>query len=49
MKFTFTKQQVIVPIPLFLDENGIDTNSVLVSVEIEGDKVVITYKDGDKR
>lgn len=49
MKFTFIKQQVIIPIPLFLDENGIDTKAKLVSVEIEGDKVVITYKDGDKQ
>ncbi|MEK4879463.1 MULTISPECIES: hypothetical protein [Paenibacillus] len=49
MKFNFTKQQVIVPIPLFLDENGIDTNAELVSVEIQGDKVVITYKDGDNQ
>lgn len=48
MKFNFTKQQVIVPIPLFLDENGIDTNAELVSVEIQEGKVVITYKDGDK-
>lgn len=47
MKFNFTKQQVIVPIPLFLDENGIDADSELVSVEIQGDKVVITYKDGN--
>ncbi|MEK5178237.1 hypothetical protein [Paenibacillus odorifer] len=49
MKFNFTKQQVIVPIPLFLDENGIDTDSELVCVEIQGDKVVITYKDGDNQ
>ncbi|MEK5358836.1 hypothetical protein [Paenibacillus sp. FSL L8-0709] len=49
MKFNFTKMQVIVPIPLFLDENGIDTDSELVSVEIQGDKVVITYKDGNKQ
>lgn len=49
MKFNFTKQQVIVPIPLFLDENGIATNAELVSVEIEGDKVVITYKDGKQQ
>ncbi|MEK4880153.1 MULTISPECIES: hypothetical protein [Paenibacillus] len=49
MKLNFTKQQVIIPVPLFLDENGIDTDSELVSVEIQGDKVVITYKDGDKR
>ncbi|MEK4882583.1 MULTISPECIES: hypothetical protein [Paenibacillus] len=48
MKFNFTKQQVIVPIPLFLDENGIDTNAKLMSLEIQGDKVVITYEDGEK-
>ncbi|MDH6373559.1 hypothetical protein M2444_005391 [Paenibacillus sp. PastF-3] len=49
MKFNFTKQQVIIPVPLFLDENGIDTDSELVSVEIQGDKVVITYKDGEQQ
>jgi hypothetical protein len=49
MKLNFLKQQVIVPIPLFLDENGIDTDSELVSVEIQGDKVVITYKDGERQ
>lgn len=48
MKFNFTKQQVFVPIPLFLEENGIDTDSELVSVEIQEGKVVITYKDGDQ-
>lgn len=49
MKLNFTKQQVIVPIPLFLDENGIDTNAELVSVEIQEGKVVITYKDGNNQ
>jgi len=49
MKFNWLKQQIIVPIPLFLNENGIDKTSELVSVEIQGDKVVITYKDGDKQ
>jgi|GEM_PF-3203420 len=49
VKFNFTKQQVIVPIPLFLDEQGINKNAKLVSVVIEGDKVVITYKDGNNQ
>ncbi|WP_179089041.1 MULTISPECIES: hypothetical protein [Paenibacillus] len=49
MKLNFIKQQVIVPIPLFLDENGIDTTAELVSVEIQDGKVVITYKDGKQQ
>lgn len=48
MKFNFTKQQVIVPIPLFLDENGIAKNAKLMSVEIKEGTVVITYEDGEK-
>lgn len=48
MKFNFTKQQIMIPIPLFLDEQGIDKNAKLVSVEIKEGKVVITYEDGGK-